>query len=368
MGRGIVFLVFFLVLSCDGVYALSGVSPASYEIDFKPNLKQNFNFNFLFDEDIEAEVYVSGDLKDYVKLDKKFLKGGGRVIASIDFPSEIEIPGVHRIRIGAKQLASEGGGIAIVSDVGGVIKVKVPYPGKYVGLEFKTSNANVGEDINLELIVSSMGKEDIYAHPILKIFNSDGEIEQIDLGEKFIASTKSAEFLKKLSTVNYKPGDYEVSAVVEYGGEKPVIASVPFRLGELRVEISNWTKVFERDKINRFEIRIESLWNDPIESLYASVEIVDYNVQFSTPSISLEPWKKDILTGFFDARDIDEEKFKANITLFYDGHTTSKIVDLEFEKEFDSRLYVTLAIAVIVLIAVMIFLMLRRKKSEKQKK
>lgn len=368
MKAEVIFLLIFLLINCSGVYALSGVSPASYEIDFKPNLKQDFKFNFVFDEGVVAEIYVSGDLKEYVNLDKVSLTGKERVVVSLNLPADIEEPGIHRIRIGARQISSGDEGISIVSDVGGVIKVKVPYPGKYADLDFKITNANAGEDIELELTVSSKGTEDIYAHPVFKISNSEGEIEQIDLGEKFIASTKIEKFSKILSTTNYKPGDYNVTAVVDYGGENLAIANVVFRLGELRVEVYNWTKVFEKDKINRFEIRVESLWNDPIDNLYASVDIVGYDIQFSTPSMSLEPWKKDILTGFFDTRDIEEDRFKANITLFYDGHTTTKIVDLEFEEEFDIRLYVILTIILIVLITVMMFLMLRRKKNEKQKK
>ncbi|MFH1238237.1 MAG: hypothetical protein V1491_02255 [archaeon] len=364
MKKRFVFLFVFLFVGCGGVYALSGVSPASYEIDFKPNLKQDFIFNFAFDEGVKAEIYVSGDLKDYVKLDKEVITGGERVTASLDFPLEIEKPGTHRIRVGARQLSSGEAGISIVSDVGGIIKVKVPYPGKYAELDLKTTNANAGESVNLELIVYSMGKEDIYARPVFQISNSEGEIEQIDLGEQFIASTKNVKFSETLSTLTYMPGDYNVTAVVEYGGEKPTIATAVFRLGELRVEVYNWTKVFERDKINRFEIKVESFWNDPIENLYASVEILDHNIQFSTPSMSLGPWKKGLLTGFFDTGDIKEEKFKANITLSYDGKIMSKIVDLEFKKEINVVLYVVLS-SLILIIIVAVILILRKKKKEK---
>ena len=368
MEKRAIFLIVCLIVCCSNVYALSGVSPASYEIDFKPNLKQDFNFNFLFDEGVEAEIYVSGDLKDYVRLDRESLNGGGRVVVSLYLPLEIETPGTHRIRVGARQLPSEEEGIALVSDVGGIIKVQVPYPGKYAELNLKATNANAGEDINLELVVSSKGKEDIYARPVLKIFNLEGEIEQIDLGERFIASTKNEKFLKTLSTATYKPGDYNVTAIIDYGGEKPAVASRIFRLGELRVGISNWTKEFERDKINRFEIRIESFWNDPIENLHASVEIFDYDIQFSTPSVSLESWKKDILTGFFDTREIKEKKFKANLTLFYEGLTTSEIVELEFKDKANIVLYSILLGLVIIVILVIIVLMLKRKKNEKQKR
>ncbi len=367
MKKRAVFLFVFLFVNCGSVYALSGVSPASYEIDFKPNLKQEFTFNFAFDEGVKADVYVSGDLKDYVRLDKESLIGGGRITAFLDFPSEIEKPGTHRIRIGARQLSSGAGGIAVVSDVGGIIKVKVPYPGRYARLDFKTTNANAGEEVNLELTVFSMGTEDIYAHPVLEIYNSEREIEQIDLGEEFVASTKSVKFSKTLSTRNYKPADYNVSAIVEYGGEKPAEATAVFRLGELMVEIYNWTKIFERDKINRFEIRVESLWNDPIENLHAEVEVLDYNIKFSTPSISLKPWEKTVLTGFFDASDIKERKFKADVTLFYEGQTTSKVVDLEFRRESNIVLYVVLSGLVLIVIVVLIVLMLRRK-NEKRKR
>lgn len=370
MKKGFVYLFVFvyLFLGYGGVYAFSGVSPASYNIDFKPNLKQSFNFNFAFDKGVVAEIYVLGDLKDYVTLDKVSLTGSGRIVASLDLPSEIEKPGTHRIRIGARQLASGGGGIAIVSDVGGIIKVKVPYPGKYAGLVLKATNANAGEDVNLELTVSSMGTEDIYVHPILSIYNSGGEVELVDLGEEFIASTKNSKFSKTVSTSDYKPGDYNVSAIVDYGGEKLATASAVFRLGELRVEVYNWTKEFEKDKINRFEIRVESFWNDPIKNLHANVKIIDYDLGFLTPSISLDPWKRDILTGFFDTSEIEGNKFKVNITLIYDGKTTSKIVDLEIKRELNVILNAALIGLALIIIIGLIIIILGRKKNKTQKK
>ena len=83
-------------------------------------------------------MYVEGDLAEYVTLNKDSLVGSGGVSASLALPIRIETPGTHVIYVGARQLPGEGGGIGIVGNIRGVIKVKVPYPGKYATVSFTT--------------------------------------------------------------------------------------------------------------------------------------------------------------------------------------------------------------------------------------
>ena len=147
-------LFFISFLFCiNNVNAYVGLTPAAYSIDFQPNLKQIFNFNFYSDDpEIEFNVSVDGDFAEYVELNRNELAGSGNVNVLLKLPKSVEKPGVHRIYISATQLPKSGQGtLGIVASLRGIIDVRVPYPGKYVETEFSASNANAGEPINFNL-------------------------------------------------------------------------------------------------------------------------------------------------------------------------------------------------------------------------
>ena len=346
-----VLVLFLFLFLFSRVCAIAGVSPASYEVNFQPNMVYRFQFNFLLDEGVRYKVYAEGDFAEHVKLDKDYLFGSDSVIAELKMPDDAERPGNNVIAIGAMQARDENShGVGLVANIRGLIIVNVPYPGKYIEMDLKTHNANAGEDIEFTVDVQNLGRENITANTLIEISNTRGKIETIDLGSKFIQTTTSAVFSKKLNTDKYKPGDYNATAIVYYGAEKPAKDSEVFRLGELYVEIINYTEEFKRDTINRFNIDVESFWNDPIENLYANVSILDYDIRFLTPSIELNPWSKERLEGFFDTSGIESSRFKANITLHYKGKTTSEVVKVKFKRESDLILYVIIGVSVLALI------------------
>ena len=371
----IIFVILIVFALSWRVSAIVGVSPGGYEVDFQPGLKESYIFRYSFDAGVHARVYAKGDLAEYVTLSTDSLVGGGTVIATLDLPGEVEVPGDHKLYIGAEQQADEqGGGVGIIGNVRGVILVKVPYPGKYASIaDFHVTNANQGEPVNFTLYVNNLGKEAISVDAFVEIFDkSDSSVEIIYLGGEQIPTTGSRKFHRQFPTTNYKPGDYKARAIVKYEGGELNMERI-FRLGSLYVEIQNYTNEFTRDKLNSFDIDIESFWNDPIKNVYADVKIVNHDIKFSTPSLDLKPWQKAKLTGFFDTSGIEEDKFQANITLHYSGRETSKIVDLRFKKETNYVLYalvgggIFVGIMIISLI-ISVIILLTRNKNGKHKK
>ena len=322
---------------CSGVYAISGVSPPGYEVDFEPNLSRSFEFFYLFDDYVKAEIYANGPLSEYITLDKKFIVGRGSVTATLNLPSAVKSPGENIIRIGARQLAGDNGGIEIVSDMGGIIKINVPYPGKYVELDVIAPNANAGEALNISLKAYNRGKVRLDVSPMIQIFKENEKLETIKHSStKTILPSQSEMFYFILNTSDYSSRDYVATALADYGEEDLARDDDPFRLGELRVQINNYSSKFERDKIGNFDIAVESFWNSPIQELYAAVYILDQEfVSFRTPTISLNPWKKGVLVGFLDTTAVKGETFMVNITLFYGNGTTSQVVALKLEKQKD---------------------------------
>jgi len=367
------YLIFLIVVLLPFSFAAVGVRPSSYEIDFEPGLKRVFTFNFMSDRDVDFELYSEGPFSEYVTLSKNHLTGGGSVNALLELPLEAEEPGRQNLLIGARQTSGARGMVGIVGNVRGIIFINVPYPGKYAELDFKTSNANLGEDVEFELIIYSRGDEDINVNSRIEIYDMNGNFkERINLGNHLIESAKSIKLDAKLNTQNYVAGDYNAIAVVDYGDDVSREEEI-FRLGRLFVDVVNHTRVFERGKINRFEVIAESFWNDPIENVYANISILGYpELGFYTPSILINPWDRRTLTGFFDTSEIKEDNFQTTIKLHYDNRTTEKTVNLELEKEISNVTYLISGLVILIIFAGSILFYIQNKKkkfkNEKEKK
>jgi len=317
-----------LVFLCSGVFGAS-VTPGSYSIDFEPGYSGDFSFEFGFAAGVEADLYVSGAFAEYVTLDKDKLVGGGVVVATLNLPSESNLSGVNKIRIGALQISDEASGMGVVSDVRGIIKVNVPYPGSYVEFDLKAPNANAGEIVNLSVEMFNRGEEDVSISSNIQIFREGSLIENVDLGIVDVVAMTSVVVDSPFDSSGLSPGDYNVVVSGEYNGLK-VTDENPFRLGELFVKIVNYSREFREDKLERFNIDVESFYNNLIEDLYAEVKVVGVaEAGFVTPIGELRAWRSGVLEGFLDTSDIETEDFQAEIILHYGNETTSEVVDLK---------------------------------------
>lgn len=344
-----------LILLLPSVCASIGVSPAYYDVDFRPNLKQTFYLNFFSDKGWPLKVYAEGDLTEYAELSTNRLESGsGRVDIILRLPEEIEKPGINYLYIVGEQEDPKLGGFQIIGRIRAPIRVRVPYPGKYAEIDFSTQNAKAGENVPYKLKITSLGKEFIVTNSYIEIYDGFGKkLDTLYLGINALNPTETAEFEGELNTSAYKPGAYKAVAIVEYE-QKEAKKEALFKLGELYVAVTDYTREFQKGKINRMEIDVESFWNDPIENLHAEVEILNYSINFLTPSVTLDGFQKTRLTGFFDSAPIQEDSFKAKITLRYGGKTSEKIVELRFKKEIDYKLYLTIAAISVLLIIIII--------------
>lgn len=361
-----------LIFMCSGVFAAS-VTPGSYSVYFEPGYSGTFTFQFGFGEGIETELYVSGDLADYVVLDKESLVGGGAVVATLNLPSEVDFPGVNRIRVGARQVENENSGMGVVSNVWGTIKVNVPYSGKYVELDFKAPDANVGELVNFSVEIFNRGDESLTVSSNIQIFREENLIENIDIGVSDVDAMSSVFANYLFDTSGLSPGEYNAVILGEYDS-KIARAENPFKLGELSVKIINYTREFREDKLERFSIEVESFYNNPINDLYAEVNVVGFkDAGFITPVGTLGAWRTDTLEGFLDTSEIDVEDFQAEIILHYGNETnTSEIVDLKLIINPDYTFVLVLLGSVIVIVflvwRIVVFVKRTSKKSKKGKR
>ncbi|MEK6933986.1 MAG: hypothetical protein AABW75_03860 [Nanoarchaeota archaeon] len=366
------FLIFIVVLlniyNADFVSAAIGVSPAKYEMNYEPNLKQVLTFKFFGDGDIPLSIYLEGDLKKYAELSTEHLDGPGAVNLLLKLPPSPDDlnPGNNRLLVGAKQ-GGQGGVSAIgtVGEIRAVINLKVPFPGKYATLEFFTADTKAGEPIPMTFKVFSVGRESVLTENKVEIYDfSDKKIESINLGRFIVHPSEIKDLSGFLNSSSYNPGKYKTKGIVDFQEGKAEIDS-GFRLGELLVNISNYTTEFQRSLINKFDVDVESFWNDPLENVYVAGTILEYNITFKTPSMTLNGFQRQTLTGYLDTTSIPIEAndFKANLTVYYVGRSTEILAKLHFEREISILIYVIAALILTVLILGW-FVFRRKKKNE----
>lgn len=362
------------ILVATRVAAVSvGVSPGIYEVDFQPNYEGDFGFTYnLGAEEYSFDVYAEGDLAKYVTLNKNSLTSGGMVTAHLELPSEIETPGPHRLVIWATpnkvSLQKSGGGLGAVLTVGGVIKINVPYPGKYIDLDFEILDINEGEKTPVNLKIYSRG---------IELVNTNSKIEILDFSNKTVGtfqlgsnSIDPADFItisSELDTSEYGSGNYRAILAVDYDGEKKIVEK-KLKIGELYVGITNYTAEVEKNKINPFYVEVESFWNDPIENVYAEVKLPGKDVSFSTSPITLPAWQKGTLQGYFDTTGIEEDRVEANVSVHYGGKTTEKLVNVQLGKGKYKINYLIVLLGGVILLFILIFIWFYFKLKKLEKK
>ena len=310
-------------------------------------------------------------MQEYVGLSKERIYGSDNVAVVLELPEKIDVPGPHKLNISIRELVPEGStGIRIVGDIKANLIVNVPYPGKYLETAFSASDARYGEFSEFNLKVRSRGEEDLTAFVKIEVYNSKNEtIKEIDLGEHFIKSQQTIEFNEKFDTIGHRSGEYRAVATVKYEDNKVVKEEI-FRIGELIVNIIGNSDTFTRGIINRFDVELESLWNDPIEEVYAEILIPNYNIAFKTPFETVDGFSRTNLTGYFDPTSIDKDSFFGSITIYYGGKEFRKLVALKIKTKIPYATYLSIAgiILVILLITALIALSLWKRKVEKDLK
>ena len=365
------FLVCFFISFCSAL----GVSPAKKEFEFYPNVELIVPYKvFGVSSNQELELYVSGDLKDFVKLSKYDMIGPGEFALKINFPEKISKPGEHRIFVGVKEKIDDelvdGVGTSVI--IQSVIIVNVPYPGRYLDVFLSSGNVNFGEDVLFELRIENKGKENVTIVPRIEVMTSDEDyLETVYFRERLIESQSKVDLKKVLNASSYNPGKYRAVGIVDYG--EIASSEVDFRIGELSIDLVNYSREVVISEVSSFDIEMESGWNDVIDSAYAEVSVFNNSgelVFFKTSPESLSPWERKKVTGYFDSSKLKEGYYDVNLTFFYYGEdigeSSSEIVSVNFvEKE--NLILVVLLILIVILIVMAVVFFIRRTCYGKKK-
>lgn len=387
---GFIFSLFMLICLVE-VDAI-GISPASITLNFESNLVNTYTFyaHNNKEETIFITPTIYGDLEKYIKLvnnSPKLVKPGesAEFQILINLPSAINIPGISRSYLSVSESAPDGlNGNALysISSVSASIDVKVPYPGKYAIISLITPNVDVGEIAEFKINVENVGEQYISkAKGELKIQDGDRIIKQLYTDSISMEPKTTATLITSLDTKNIPSGDYQAIAILDYDGLKTADQE-NFRLGDLYINLTNYTREFEFNKINRWDIFIESRWNKQIKALHAEVKIIqegkEIDIDAKTPSINLEPWQTTRLNAFWDTSGFAIGEYEAKLIFYYEGRVQENpikimIIKPSIIKQFPLLINkiglktIILLIILLVVILDLIWLLMSRKKKQNEK-
>ena len=372
-------VIFLLLLFLPIVNAVGiGGNDLNFEVNFVPNGEYTYTY-YLITTSGQSQNYqpfVQGDLKNYSSFNPSILKdvSKGTIPFEVTFklPSELE-PGIHSQKICIAETESSGGSIGYKTTSCAVIKFISFYSGKYISASLNSPKGNLGDILTFKILVKNWGKENISSVSAdIDLYEKSNKIGRISTNSISLNSGSNGEITADLDTSSYTPGEYTAIATINYDGNIKKINNT-FKIGTLDINILNYTNQAYTNKINPFNINIESKWNSKINSIYSEVKVIKDGKEltsFKTPSESLDPWKTKTLKGYLDATNLDLGKYELNITVFYENKSKSQLGEVEIIKqpikkqklEISNTTIVISALIVIIIILVILFLKYAKKR------
>lgn len=377
-------LVIILILLSPIVYAI-GISPSSIEMWYEPNKEESYDYivKVKDQEPTQVMMYSKGDLNESITLEKTLVELQPGVWTKfsfkIKFPPTLQ-PGMHDNRIGIVESSglNEGGGIGVIAGVESVLRIRVPYPGRYLELEkFEIPTGEVNKPIELTIELRNLGKEDVNdARARIDIKNSAGETVTALTTEGVSIKQKETGVLKTQWQTS-TPGVYSATGTVIYDENRLELPEQGFRVGELTIEIINVSAPpILKGEIAKVYADIKSIWNAEIKDVYTELEVKDQNGEVvgksEGPTVNILPWSTKNLVLYWDSKAMETGEYEGKITVHYAGKSDEELVVIKIKNPsilltLKENMMLTIGItAVVLLLMFNIIFLLKKKKTRKQ--
>jgi len=330
--------VLILIVASINVLAI-GITPGQQILDFKPGMQQDVNFKILNNEKkaMEVEVYVEdSELSEIVKFDQTILsfysdEESKDFSFRVNMPQEIEEPGEHVLNVVVVSKPKLGEGQAFVGATAAVtllLKIRVPYPGKYAKIDLGVSEAKKNEMVAFAVPVWNLGTSDINGAEaeIVILDPKEKEIAKIKTDKKDIKSRNKDE-LTASWLADVPIGVYTAVASLNYGGKKDAKAEKIFNVGHFFIDILDISvKDFSLGQVAKFTINVENKWNDLITDVVPEMILMDdegnriANIKGADEDIGA--LEKKSLYAYWDTEGIKEGVYSGKAILHYKGVKT----------------------------------------------
>jgi len=366
-------LVLFILLALKA--KAIGISPADAYVNFVPN------HEYVIDYSITSyrpfDFYTQGPFSEYTRIEElQHTDSQGTFRVYLTLPEDYDPPGKHRLYIAAAEKVSPGT-VNTIAVIRGFIEIDVPFPGYYAELHVGIKDVNAGEPIPFSVNVLNKGKLNISNGKIEMKVTSEGKTLLTMESENFaIETTGGYTFNDMIADDALKPGTYVLEVDLFYEGKKKE-EDVEFRVGTFDVNIVNYTRVMFNNTVNPFEIEIESLWNNRIDTVYMDLSIKNDSTVLSTiktPPFDLLPWQKRKSEVYWNTEGIPIGEYTLEIVLHYGIEVRTENRKIYIVAELVPKVETPISVSTIVLITIAImlvifniyFILTRRKRDEEE--
>lgn len=381
-------IFFILIIGISNFSIAIGLVPSKISLSVQPNNNYIINYYVTGAGDFDVEIGCDPLLEQYIEVSETSTTERGEKTFQLrfDFPTEIEKQGHEKISIIVKEKPAHEkmkGNIVGLTSVEGRINIDIPYKGLYAEMFTKIFNANKGEEAEFDVTIKNFGEKDIKkAYVKIEIYKDAQKIKTLKSEKVSIPIDYSHEFVMYLTTDDLKPGIYNAHITGYYDSKKRETDSV-FKIGTLDILITNFTKQFYVNETNEFFIQIESLWNNPIERIFAEITISKNGKiikEFKTPNYDLKQWGSQKIIAYWDTRNLELGEYDIEIKLYFaDKYKTVKdeifiVKRPEPEKPFElfglntTALVLIGTIIIMVIMNIIILISLFKSKNNKKLK
>jgi len=381
-------ILFVLTILTSFVTAI-GISPASFEIPYKPGEEATFEYAVRVgdSESNNVQVYASGDFKDMIIIgEKEKTLSPGQWTKStfkIKFPLTPQMPGLHENRLGIVEKSSaKREGVSVLAGVETRLLIRVPFEGRYLELKkFEIPPGEVNKPVNFYATVISRGKEDIDSAVMnLDILDSQGQL-LAKIKSDSVSIKKDQEVTLTAQWQTSVPGPYSANGFILYDENFLELGPKSFNVGDVLLKIENLlAPEVIKGEIAKISFDIKSFWNNNIGNVYAELTVKDQQgtvlSQEKSQTLTVNAWSTIPVVMYWDSRNQEIGEYEGKIILHYLDKTDEATAMIRIKKPFiltilkqSPFLIIILVILLIILIFnILLFIKMRkRKKDENQK-
>ncbi|MGM5480187.1 MAG: hypothetical protein ACQESC_01885 [Nanobdellota archaeon] len=326
----------FLVLILFSLFAVVssafGIAPSRYsfnEGDEKDISEFKVRILNTHDEELFLELKPTGDIADYISLEKNMVSlspsdSEAIVFYTIDLPEELK-PGSNTGAIEIIDVSghSVSGESKVTANVGvkQTITILSPYPRQYIEGDFFISSSTLDKPVDFSLHLKNKGSvsSTVSGSIVVKTALNE-EVARFPIPKTLLSSLSAKKITTDYSFEN--DGVYSANAYINYGS-KQFTLSKQFMVGNKEVIASDMNvDSFDLGEIALLRILIDNRWNDIVDDVYAKVSILNEEGSVvdmvETNPVSVKAHDSAQLKAYWDTSGIDIGTYDVVVKLFYD--------------------------------------------------
>ena len=324
------FLLILLVLATIPHITAIGISPPSADITFAPGYEGEFDIILRNSRPIavQTEVTIGGTLGQYFTATTPDVRARSTATSTISFSLPEDIPpGTNTVSITYRESFFDPNEGTFSARTAVVFQARVwkPYPGQFAEIAVKPKHVPAGRNTDAEIVVRSRGDQPIRGDVQVRIYDASGRLVDSEVFSNVnIEGDSTWRRFAYIGSQDYPPGRYLVSARYDYGAGVAEDEATLI-IGVRDIDLLDITRDFYLDvPVNPFSVDVESLWNEHIEGVEASVQLGANTGR--TPSINLASFTKKSLDGFWTTdRALEPGTYNALVTVnFRDGEPVTR--------------------------------------------